>query len=188
MAEATTFTSSAALTVDSAENIFSVGAVGFEAWEDRILVVEDPFRSGYECAACNAQGKVICHGCNGTGQSAVVMGARCSHCNGTGAMVCPECHGKGSLLVIPEQSERRPTTGRIVSVGPKVRELRREQNVLYADYVGHLMDLSYENQAGVKVDCCLRVLRESEILAKISGGHLELRRMRRKVNLNEHGQ
>lgn len=169
-------------------NIFRVGEIGFEAWEDRILVIEDSFRSGYECARCNAKGQVVCDGCNGTGHSVVRVDARCSKCNGGGTMTCPECHGKGVLLVIPEQSERRPTTGRIVSVGPKVRELRRDQSVLYADYVGHLMDLSYENETGAKIDCCLRVLRESEILAKIWGGHLELRRMRRKVNMNEYGQ
>ena len=168
-------------------NIFHVGEVGFEAWEDRILVIEDPFRSGYECAKCNKTGTVLCEGCAGTGMSAVVKDARCKQCNATGKVMCPECQGKGEFLVIPQQSERRPTSGTIVSVGPRVRELRREQNVLYADYVGQVMDLSYEDVHGAKQNCCLRVLRESEILCKLSGGHLDLRRIRRKVNLNDYG-
>ena len=172
----------------SMANIFRVGQVGFEAWEDRILVIEDPFKSGYECQTCSATGSVVCDGCNGTGQSVVTMHARCSTCQGAKTMTCPECKGKGVLLVIPQASERRPTTGRIVSIGPKVRELKREQSVLYADYVGHLMELSYEDENGRKQDCNLRVLRESEILAKISGAHLEFRRMRRKLNMNDHGQ
>ena len=172
----------------SMANVFRVGLVGFEAWEDRILVVEDPFKSGYECASCSATGSVVCDSCNGSGNSAVVTEARCSKCSGAKSMVCPECKGKGVLLVIPEQSERRPTTGRIMSVGPKVRELRREQSVLYADYIGHAMELGYEDENGVKHNCCMRILRESEILAKVSGAHLEFRRMRRKLNMNDHGQ
>ena len=169
-------------------NIFGVGPVGFEAWEDRILVVEDPFKSGYECQSCSTTGLVSCDGCNGTGHSALVTEARCSKCSGSKTMPCPECNGKGVLLVIPEQSERRPTTGRIMSVGPKVHELRRGEAVLYAYYVGHVMDLSSEDAQGQKYNCCLRVLRESEILAKVYGGYLELRRLRRRVNMNDHGQ
>lgn len=166
-------------------NVFWVGTVGFEAWEDRILVIEDEFRSGYECTVCGESGSVVCPSCGGNGHSVVVKNAKCSQCGGDGRVTCAECKGKGVLLAIPEVSERRPTTGKIVSIGPKVKELHREQVVLYPDFVGHVMDLSSEDSAGRKHTCVLRVMRESEILCKITGGHLELRRMRRKVAVQD---
>lgn len=167
------------------ENVFQVGQVGFEAWEDRILVIEDEFRSGYECDLCGETGSVTCPACQGKGMSLVVKDARCSQCHGDGRVMCESCNGKGVLLAIPEVSERRPTTGKIVSIGPKVKELMREQVVLYPDFVGHVMDLSSEDSQGRKHTCVLRIMRESEILCKISGGHLELRRMRRKVAMQD---
>ena len=134
---------------------FELGPVTFAAFGDRVLIQEDDFKSGYECDACD-----------GTGQSKLVPGAR-----------CPKCEGKGGLLAIPEVSQRRPTTGVIVSVGEKVTELRVGQAVLYSSYAGHTIDL---DRAGRKV--VLRVLHEPEILCLVEG-HLELRTMRDKSEL-----
>lgn len=138
-----------------ANNRFELGSLNFAAFGDRVLIEEDAFKSGYECTACN-----------GTGQSTLVPGAR-----------CPECEGRGGLLAIPETSQRRPTTGTIVSVGEAVRTLRVGQSVLYSSYAGHTMDL---DRAGSKV--VLRILHEPEILCLVEG-HLELRSVRDKSEI-----
>lgn len=163
-------------------NTFSVGEVGFTAWEDRMIIEEDEFRSGYECPTCDKRGVIVCPSCGGTGHSAVVKEAKCSLCNMTGEVSCPTCQGKGEFLVVPQQSERRPTTGTIVSTGPKVRELQRGERVLYADYTGQLLELPQDGKRPV----VLRILRECEILCKLSGDYLALRRIRRKTNMSDH--
>jgi len=70
---------------------------------------------------------------------------------------------------VPEVSQRRPSTGRVVSIGDKVKYFKVGDNVLYSNFAGHAMDL--ERTTG-KVT--VRILHESEILAQVEG-HLELR-------------
>jgi hypothetical protein len=123
-------------------NIVMLGALNIEAYGDRIIVVEDEFRSGYECASCDGSGTVPCFGCNGkgsqtcgnckgSGESSLVPGAKCTQCkgdkvqacyvcNGSRSQRCPGCDGKGGLLVVPEASARRPTTGTVVSLGWRI--------------------------------------------------------------------
>ena len=84
-------------------------------------------------------------------------------------MTCPECDGKGGLLVVAEVSQRRPSTGRVVSVGDKVKYFKVGDNVLYSNFAGHAIDLE---RTGNKV--VVRILHETEILAQVRG-HLELR-------------
>jgi hypothetical protein len=125
-----------------ATNILKLGTLNLEAYGDRIVVIEDEFRSGYECTTCGGKGKIpceqcegtgaeVCDNCNGSGESSLVPGAKCTQCkgektqpcgtcNGSMTEVCPGCNGKGGLLVVPEQSVRRPTTGVIVSIGWRV--------------------------------------------------------------------
>src|SRR4029077_11404577 len=116
-----------------------------EAFNDRLLVIEDEFRSGYECttclgkmkvpcAKCGARGYAVCDNCRGSGQSMLAPGARCTLCTGVGKLLCDvcagnkvvtcaACEGRGVAeggIVIPEASERRPTTGVVVSTGWKV--------------------------------------------------------------------
>jgi co-chaperonin GroES (HSP10) len=157
-------------------NIFRVGSLGFEAMSDRVIIQEDEFTSGYECAFCLGKGTLVCSGCNGDGKSRINPEARCSSCQGEGNLVCLECHGKGGLLVIPEISERRPASGKIVSCGNGCIMLSLGDAVLYSNFSGHAMDL--ERMSGQKV--VLRILHEKEILCKITG-HLELRMVRNRV-------
>ena len=70
---------------------------------------------------------------------------------------------------MPEVSERRPSTGKVVSIGDKVKYFKVGDNVLYSNFAGHAMDLE---RAGHKL--VVRILHESEILASVQG-HLELR-------------
>jgi co-chaperonin GroES (HSP10) len=71
--------------------------------------------------------------------------------------------------VVPDVSQRRPSSGKVVSTGEKVKYFKVGDNVLYSNFAGHAMDLE---PAGL--DIVIRILHESEILAGIRG-HLELR-------------
>jgi len=137
------------------ENTFQLDDLTFEAIGDRVLIEEDQFKSGYECPDCG-----------GTGKSAIVPGARCS-----------SCEGKGGLLVVPEVSERRPTTGCVVSAGPNCKWLGVGDNVLYSNFAGYVVDLA---RAGRNVT--IRILHETEVLARMTG-HLELRSLKGKSEI-----
>jgi len=123
-------------------NIFKLGALSLEAYGDRIYVIEDEFRSGYECVQCGGSGTLpcsecdgkgteTCDNCKGSGESSLVPGAKCTQCKGDKTQtcrsclgvrteVCPGCEGKGGLLVVPDASIRRPTTGVVVSLGWRI--------------------------------------------------------------------
>lgn len=128
-------------------NKFCVGPLKFEAFGDRVLVKQDDFKTGYECETCH-----------GTGRSPINKEWRCK-----------DCDGHGALLIIPEVSERRPTTGVIVSIGPDVQHLKIGQGVMFSSFAGHKIDL---NDAGIPI--IMIVLHEPEILSLVDG-HLALR-------------
>lgn len=77
--------------------------IQLEAVEDKIIVVMDQFKSGFECATCGGSGKI---------KSPVVADA---------LKDCPDCHGKGALLIVPEIAKSLPTLGTVMSVGEKTR-------------------------------------------------------------------
>lgn len=158
-------------------NEYAVGDLKFWALGDRVLILEDEFKSGYECERCNGTGNVTCNVCNGTGISLVVEGATCKHCHGGKLMTCPECQGKGGLLVAPETAQRRPTTGKIVSVGERCSQLKIGDCVMYSNFAGYTVDLQ---RAGKPI--CLRILHEPEILCGMSG-HLDLRSLKHKSDI-----
>lgn len=159
------------------DNIFKVGHLTFEAIGNRTIIREDEFHSGYECAACKGKGSVECAGCKGSGISSTVAHARCSHCEGAGNVTCRECDGKGGLLIVSEQSQRRPTSGVVMSVGPDAHELTVGDSVLYSNFAGYVVDL--ETAEG---PTCLRILHENEILARMTG-QLELRTLKGKSEI-----
>lgn len=166
-------------------NVLNLGGMTLEAAADRIIVVEDEFKSGYECSMCEGAGTLICENCNGSGKSSISKDARCSKCQGRKNIVCPECKGKTVVeggLVVPEASVRRPTTGTIVSVGPDVKRFERAQSVIYTSFSGHVFELNAFDLAGREIVIVIRVIQESDILAKVSG-HLELRRVKKSAAL-----
>lgn len=168
------------IVTNESSNTFSINDIDFSAWGDRLLILEDAFRSGYECQTCLGSGKVVCHNCGGNGRVGE-NNLMCSHCQAIGEVTCPDCDGKGGLLVVPEDQQRRPTTGRIVSVGPKVTALRVGESVLYSSYAGHTLDLY--RASGEKV--VLRVIHEPEVLCLVNG-HLELRHLRGNPGLTQY--
>lgn len=154
-------------------NAFTLGDLSFWALGDRIIVQEDAFKSGYECETCNGKGQTTCDNCSGTKE---VNGKKCSFCD-SGTITCPTCLGKGGFLVVPETSERRPTTGRIVSAGDDCVRAKVGDTIMFSSFAGYVVDL---DRAGQKV--VLRLLHENEILCAISG-HLLMRDLRHKSEI-----
>jgi len=150
---------------EETSNSFEVGVVSFEAAGDRVLVHEDPFVSGYECKECAGTGWLICASCDTNGRSLLNSMIKCKVCDGTRKDQCPTCLGKGGLLIVPEKSQRRPTTGEIVSIGEKVVSFHCGDKVMYGSFAGHVVDID---------STVLRILHESEILCRVSG-HLAYR-------------
>jgi co-chaperonin GroES (HSP10) len=78
-------------------------SLSLQAVEDKIIVLMDEHRTGYECRNCSGTGKI---------PSSVVKDAekQCTECEGLGVI-------KGGL-VIPETAKSLPSTGVVVSMGP----------------------------------------------------------------------
>ena len=114
------------------ENVVWVGAAGFSAHHDKVIILQDDYRSGMECQRCldenhrTAHGREVstipCENCKGEGhyKKSEHVTVKCSQCEGQGWVICPDCGGKGGTLVMAEKTKGRPTTGTIVSIGPHV--------------------------------------------------------------------
>lgn len=69
-------------------------------------------------------------------------------------------------LYIPEEARRRPTTGRVVDIGPDITTCVVGERVVYGLYSGTLIQF--------KGQPAFRVMTESEILASLTKDELEL--------------
>lgn len=168
--------------VEHESNLYYAGPMGMEAMFGKILVVEDEFRSGYECATCSETGKIDCDNCGGKGSyESGPLSKKCSPCDGTGKVKCVDCNGTGALLVIPDTSKRRPTTGQIVSVGGDVKSLHRGDYVAYSNFCGEVWDLSGIDAEGIERTIVVRHMKENEVICKVTN-HLSLRRMKNRAN------
>jgi co-chaperonin GroES (HSP10) len=162
--------------------VFELGDLKFWALGDRVIIVEDEFKTGYECGVCGGSGKAPCGECGGVGtRNRGAVTVRCPHC-ANGAVTCPECNGKGGLLVAPEISQRRPTTGKVASAGPACKTLKVGQAVMYSNYAGYVVDLA---RAGKNVT--VRILHETEVLCGMDG-QLELRNFKGKNEITEYAK
>lgn len=164
-------------------NVFSIGNLKFEALSDRLIILEDEFKTGYECSGCSGSGNIPCTACSTTGQRGV---KKCSDCDGKGHLRCTTCGGKGGLLIAPQITERRPTTGKVVSAGPGKTtdqgtlipmQIKLGESVMYSNFAGYVVDLE---RAGQPI--CLRILHESEILCRMEG-HLTLSNLKGKSEI-----
>lgn len=168
------------LKFDDASNEIKLGTLKMKAAGNRLIVVGDEFRTGYECVACEGRGEVNCDKCDGTGASIVTESGRCGRCRGQKVMICPSCKGKGGTLVIPDDKKARPTTGRVVSTGPLVTQFKPGQSVMFTSFSGHAFDLTATDINGNEVLITLWVLREDEVLSEVSG-HTQLRQVRKSM-------
>lgn len=155
-----------------------------EALETRLIIHEDKYKTGYECKECSGDGYLVNHECPMcVGRDKIKgyedikpdtnEGVPCRLCNtgrgmwdinsGHGFRTCDACEGKGAWIVVPQQSERRPTSGVIHSVGPGVvnPKLRPGVRVLYTIFAGTAIDFKGRGVC--------RIMHENEIMGIIYG-------------------
>lgn len=87
--------------VQETENVIWVGETGFEADADKLTILVDEFRSGYECQTCFAKdirmvsadkqvSFIVCRECKGKGRRPKAgnksLEVKCSDCEGSGAI------------------------------------------------------------------------------------------------------
>jgi co-chaperonin GroES (HSP10) len=183
--------------VQETPNVMWIGEMGLEADADKLVVLVDEFRSGYECLTCLAKdirsfgeggatrqvSMVPCPECLGNGKLPKAgnpkLEVKCSECEAKGVVPCPDCGGRGGLVATPKQNESSPTTGKIVSIGPLVPEGKRAagDRVLFSSYAGTRHDVGAKTREGKERTFELRIIRDDEVLMKIHGV-LKLRQLK----------
>lgn len=174
-------------------NTFAVigGDLVFEATLDRVIILQDEEKTGMECTKCGGSGHTdeVCPHCKGTTffKGKDDGNGACPDCEvGTsdarrslGYVLCSVCKGNGtSSIIIPDESKSRPTTGKIVSLGPLANhflsnsqwielpenaKFKVGDKVMFTNYSGTVFEL------GKKQEIKIRYLRSSEVLAKLHG-------------------
>lgn len=152
--------------IDKAKNLIFIvaGKLGLEAIEDRILILLDKFRSGYECKDCAETGIYIGCECARAGRYGITStGKSCHYKDGCDRQKigepCQTCKGTGSTLALPETARAIPTSGTIVSVGPLVKSRVIGERVLFGAHTGYFLPF--------KGNAKIRCMREDEPLCKI---------------------
>lgn len=138
------------------------GKIAIEADEDKIIILLDRFKSGFECEKCKGEGIFTqCPNCAGSGANR--LGGNCSVCSGVPSAwvnkVCSTCNGNGQRIILMETSKQLPTTGIIVSVGPKCTARKIGQRVLFGTHTGYALPF--------KGNIILRAMREHEPIASV---------------------
>jgi hypothetical protein len=96
--------------------------ISLMAIEDKIIVLHDNYKSGYECEDCNETGFVTCTSCDGSGLNR--FDSNCTTCEGKKQLVCPVCKGQKLIIEIPQSARTLPTTGVVVSMGPECHAMK----------------------------------------------------------------
>lgn len=129
--------------------------IGIEALGDKIVVLMDSYRSGYECTTCKGIGKIknevrcVCDPLDWDENKNVARGTRnrfgepCLECMSnymqkrkTEIVTCPTCKGKGSTLIIPDSAKSLPTTGIVISCGPDVTKIKNHCRIIATPHSG----------------------------------------------------
>lgn len=174
-------------TTNVAEITAGKSKLGLEVIGDQIIVLEDKFKTGYECSKCDGEGYTNedCDFCKGTGKETDFTMCRiCCARNlvesgkyNPGKKICEQCAGKGSLIVAPQSAEMKPTTGTIVSKGPDVYEDTRIINNITGQRWAYPLKIGdrvlYSQFAGVGVNLkqkqIIRIMHAHEVMCKIYG-------------------
>lgn len=138
-------------------NVVELTSLGIklESIEDKIIVMMDNYKSGYECKTCNGNKVIV--------TKSIVEGGKDKE------ETCPDCNGQGAILLIPEISKSLPTSGVVVSVGEKCRcmqgdeksKIRLGARVIFSPHIGTLIPF--------KGNIKLKIMREHEPLAIMYG-------------------
>lgn len=152
--------------VEEKDNIIFIvaGKLGLEAIGDKILILIDKFKSGYECKDCNETGKYVGCECTRRGDYGVNLNGKvCSFRDAcdkqTEGATCKTCNGTGSTVIMPENARAIPTSGVIVSIGPACTKRKINERVLFGAHTGYY--LPFKGAAKI------RVMREDEVMCLI---------------------
>lgn len=141
------------------------GQIGLEAIEDKILILIDKFKSGFECKSCNATGKFLACECQqktgklGLKENGKSCGFRDECSRQVVGADCRNCRGTGSTLIMPENARAIPTSGVIVSIGPNCKTRKVGERVLFGAHTGYYIPF--------KGNAKIRCMREDEPLCKL---------------------
>lgn len=136
----------------------------------RILILEDPFKSRYECKTCKGKGHTneTCPQCLGKKYIASKLDGEESTCPSCtfrgerniayGKVFCPDCNGSGGILIIPDDSKKPPTTGTVLAVGDGVLQFKPGDRVLYSNYTGSKFEMD---------GCTIRLCMEHEVYCEV---------------------
>ena len=147
---------------DDEGKLFIIGGkIAIEAVEDKIVILTDKFRSGYECETCNETGVIGLCDCERSGRKGFnTVGGLCRVCLGfpenNRGKICTKCKGTGQTIIIPESTKQMPTSGVIVSAGPKCVTRKLGERVLYGGHTGHNLPF--------KGNVRIRIMREHEVM------------------------
>ena len=151
-----------AVSFDKEKNfVYAVqGKIALEATEDKIVILLDKFKTGFECSECAGTGVLQQCSCR-TGTNR--FGSTCTKCNGEpmsfAGKDCPICKGRGTSIIIPESSKSLPTSGIIVSAGPQCTKREVGERILFGAHTGYYLPF--------KGNVRLRIMREHEPLCLI---------------------
>jgi co-chaperonin GroES (HSP10) len=149
--------------VDETKNLVLVvgGKIALRAIEDKIIILLDKFKSGYECSMCGGSGEG--RRCIDCVEGVNSRGFKCKVCDGVPdrwvGKTCPQCKGRGSTIIIPDSAKALPTSGTIVSVGPDCKSRKVGQRVVFGAHVGFFLPF--------KGNVRLRMMREYEPLCEL---------------------
>jgi co-chaperonin GroES (HSP10) len=143
------------------------GKLGLEAIEDKILILIDKFKSGYECKDCNETGIYVSCECERRETPGRYISGNidrvCRFCEGNyeerRGKTCPSCHGTGSTIIMPDNAKAIPTSGVIVSIGPGCKTRKIAERVLFSAHTGYFLPF--------KGNAKIRCMREDEPLCLI---------------------
>jgi co-chaperonin GroES (HSP10) len=139
--------------------------------EDRLLVLEDGYKSRFDCGKCGGKKHLgeMCHYCGGT---KMYKGSPCRDCEvasaktdnyigGTeslGFVPCDQCKGQGGTIVIPDDSQKNSTTGNILAVGDKVHIYHVGEKIMFTSFTGSPF---------IFLDMSLRIINEKDVLCSV---------------------
>ena len=143
--------------------------------DGRVLVREDPFKSRFDCTACNGSGHTdeVCGNCKGTklektrglGDEEVLMSCRACTVGESGARkthgykLCPQCNGRQGTIIVPDESQRNSTMGDILAVSKDgIQCVKVNDKVLFTNYGGQPFKF---------IDQDLRIIVEKDLLGLV---------------------